>query len=145
MIEAGTFMIAAAATKGDVTVKNIIPKHVESLSAKLVEMNVKVQEGGDYVRVIGTDKIERANIKTLPYPGFPTDLHPPTSVLLCLADGTSTVTEGIWDSRFQYVDELKRMGAKIKVEGRIAGEHLFPLWNVRRMSDVPYFRYHTRF
>jgi len=72
MIEAGTFMIAAAATKGDVTVKNIIPKHVESLSAKLVEMNVKVQEGGDYVRVIGTDKIERANIKTLPYPGFPT-------------------------------------------------------------------------
>ncbi|ADU75967.1 UDP-N-acetylglucosamine 1-carboxyvinyltransferase [Acetivibrio thermocellus AD2] len=120
MIEAGTFMIAAATTKGDVTVKNIIPKHVESLSAKLVEMNVKVQEGGDYVRVIGTDKIERANIKTLPYPGFPTDLHPPTSVLLCLADGTSTVTEGIWDSRFQYVDELKRMGAKIKVEGRIA-------------------------
>jgi len=120
MIEAGTFMVAAAATKGDVTVRNIIPRHIESLSAKLVEMNVKIQEGGDYVRVVGADKIERANIKTLPYPGFPTDLHPPTSVLLCLADGTSTVTEGIWDSRFQYVDELKRMGAKIKVEGRIA-------------------------
>jgi UDP-N-acetylglucosamine 1-carboxyvinyltransferase len=120
MIEAGTFMVAAAATRGDVTVRNIIPRHIESLSAKLVEMNVKIQEGGDYVRVIGADEIEKANIKTLPYPGFPTDLHPPTSVLLCLANGTSTVTEGIWDSRFQYVDELKRMGAKIKVEGRMA-------------------------
>lgn len=119
-IEAGTFMIAAAATKGDVVVRNIIPKHMESLSAKLVEMNVKVEEGGDWIRVSGTENIQKANIKTLPYPGFPTDLHPPTSVLLCLADGTSTITEGIWDSRFQYVDELKRMGALVKVEGRIA-------------------------
>ena len=119
-IEAGTFMIAAAATKGDVLVKNIIPKHMESLTAKLVEMNVKVIEGDDYIRVVGKDKIYRANIKTLPYPGFPTDLHPPATVLLCLAEGTSIITEGVWDSRFQYVDELKRMGAQIKVEGRLA-------------------------
>lgn len=119
-IEAGTFMIAAAATKGDVTIRNIIPKHMESLSAKLIEMGAKVEEGGDWIRVLGAEKILRANIKTLPYPGFPTDLHPPASVLLCLADGTSTITEGIWDSRFQYVDELKRMGAQVKVEGRMA-------------------------
>jgi UDP-N-acetylglucosamine 1-carboxyvinyltransferase len=119
-IEAGTFMIAAAATRGDVTIKNVIPKHMESLSAKLVEMNIKVIEGEDWIRVIGNDSIHKANLKTLPYPGFPTDLHPPTAVLLCLAEGTSTITEGIWDLRFQYVDELKRMGAQIKVEGRTA-------------------------
>lgn len=119
-IEAGTFMIAAAATKGDVIIRNIIPKHMESLSAKLVEMGAKVEEGGDWIRVLGAEKILKANIKTLPYPGFPTDLHPPASVLLCIADGTSTITEGIWDSRFQYVDELKRMGAQVKVEGRMA-------------------------
>lgn len=120
MIEAGTFMVAGAATRGDVVVKNIIPKHVESLTAKLIEMNVKVIEGEDWIRVQGTDTISKANIKTLPYPGFPTDLHPLATILLCLADGISTVTEGVWDSRFQYVDELKRMGAKIKVEGRMA-------------------------
>lgn len=119
-IEAGTFMIAAAATRGDVIVRNIIPKHMESLSAKLIEMNVKIEEDEDWIRVIGNNPIQKANIKTLPYPGFPTDLHPPTTVLLCLAEGTSTITEGIWDLRFQYVDELKRMGAKIKVEGRMA-------------------------
>ena len=119
-VEAGTFMIAAAATRGDVVIKNIIPKHMESLTAKLIEMNVEVIEGEDSIRVRGNKVITKANIKTLPYPGFPTDLHPPTSVLLCLADGTSTITEGIWDLRFQYVDELKRMGAKIKVEGRMA-------------------------
>ena len=119
-VEAGTFMIAAAATKGDVLIKNIIPKHMESLTAKLIEMNVQVIENEDSIRVIGNEKILKANIKTLPYPGFPTDLHPPTTVLLCLAEGTSTITEGIWDLRFQYVDELKRMGAKIKVEGRMA-------------------------
>ena len=119
-IEAGTFMIAAAATGGDVTVKNLIPKHMESLTAKLMEINVKIVEGEDWIRVIGTDKITKVNIKTLPYPGFPTDLHPPIAVLLCLAEGTSTITEGVWDLRFQYIDELKRMGANIKVEGRIA-------------------------
>ncbi len=120
IIEAGTFMVAAAATKGDVVVKNIIPKHIESLTAKLIEMNITVKEGEDWIKVQGHDKISKANIKTLPYPGFPTDLHPLTTVLLCLAEGTSTITEGVWDLRFQYVDELKRMGAQIKVEGRIA-------------------------
>jgi len=119
-IEAGTFMIAAAATKGDVIVRNVIPKHMESLSAKLIEMGAEVEQGGDWIRVKGPENILKANIKTLPYPGFPTDLHPPVSVMLCLANGTSTITEGIWDSRFQYVDELKRMGAQIKVEGRMA-------------------------
>ncbi|NLG87663.1 MAG: UDP-N-acetylglucosamine 1-carboxyvinyltransferase [Clostridiaceae bacterium] len=119
-IEAGTFMIAAVATRGDVLVKNIIPKHMESLTAKLQEMNVKVEEFDDSIRVISRDKIQKVNIKTLPYPGFPTDLQPPSTVLLCRADGTSTITEGVWDNRFQYVDELKRMGAKIKVEGRMA-------------------------
>ncbi|NLM09386.1 MAG: UDP-N-acetylglucosamine 1-carboxyvinyltransferase [Clostridiaceae bacterium] len=119
-IEAGTFMIAAAATKGDVLVKNIIPKHMESLTAKLQEMNVKVDVYDDSIRVYCKDKIQKVNIKTLPYPGFPTDLQPPVTSLLCRAEGTSTITEGVWDNRFQYVDELKRMGAKIKVEGRMA-------------------------
>jgi UDP-N-acetylglucosamine 1-carboxyvinyltransferase len=119
-IEAGTFMIAAAATRGDITVRNVIPKHMESLTAKLMEMNIKVEEDEDWIRVIGCDEICRVNIKTLPYPGFPTDLHPPVAVLLCLAQGTSTITEGVWDLRFQYIDEMKRMGAQIKVEGRLA-------------------------
>lgn len=120
MIEAGTFMIAAAATKGDVTVKNIIPKHMESLTAKLIEMGVTVKEDEDFIRIIGGNKVKNVNIMTLPYPGFPTDLQPQITVLLNMAEGVSTITEGVWDSRFQYVDELKRMGAKIKVEGRIA-------------------------
>ncbi len=120
MVEAGTFMIAAAATGGDVTVRNIIPKHMESLSAKLIEMNIKIIEGEDWIRVIGGSKLQKANIKTLPYPGFATDLHPPVTVLLCLAEGSSTVTEGIWPQRFQYADELKRMGAQIRVEGSLA-------------------------
>ena len=119
-IEAGTFMIAAAATRGDVLVKNVIPKHMESLTAKLLEMNINVEENEDSIRVRGVERISKANIKTLPYPGFPTDLHPQTTVLLCLADGTSTITESVFDSRFGYVDELKRMGALIKVEGRMA-------------------------
>ena len=119
-IEAGTFMIAAAATRGDVLVKNIIPKHMESLTAKLQEMNARIEEFDDSIRVYCKDKIQKVNIKTLPYPGFPTDLQPPITVLLCRAEGTSTITEGVWDNRFQYVDELKRMGAKIKVEGRMA-------------------------
>lgn len=118
-IEAGTFMIAAAASKGDITVKNIIPKHMESLTAKLLEMGIDVKEGEDWIRVTGKNEICKANLKTLPYPGFPTDLHPQTAVLLCLAQGTSTVTEGVWDSRFQYAEELKRMGANIRVDGRI--------------------------
>ncbi|NLW03381.1 MAG: UDP-N-acetylglucosamine 1-carboxyvinyltransferase [Clostridiaceae bacterium] len=120
MIEAGTYMIAAAATRGDVLVKNVIPKHMESLSAKLVEMNVKIQEYDDSIRVWVKDRLSRANIKTLPYPGFPTDLQPPAAVLLLQAEGISTITESIFDNRFQYIDELKRMGAKARVEGRMA-------------------------
>lgn len=121
MIEAGTFMIASAATDGDVTVKNIIPKHMESLSAKLQEMNINIEEGDDWIRVTGGNgTIRKANIKTLPYPGFATDLHPPITVLLCLADGNSTITEGIWPQRFQYVDELRRMGARIRANGGMA-------------------------
>ena len=117
MIEAGTFMIAGAATDGDVTVRNVIPKHLESLSAKLQEMNINVIKGEDWIRVIGGNEIQKANIKTLPYPGFATDLHPPVTVLLCLANGSSTITESIWPLRFQYVNELVRMGAKIRVDG----------------------------
>lgn len=131
-IEAGTFMIAAAATKGDVTVRNVIPKHMDSLSAKLSEMNVEIIEGEDWIRINGSNDIYKANIKTLPYPGFPTDLHPPTAVLLCMAQGTSTITEGVWDLRFQYIDELKRMGAEIKVEGRIA-----VIEGVSKLSGAP--------
>lgn len=119
-IEAGTYMIAAAATRGDVLVKNVIPKHMESLSAKLVEMNVKVEEYDDSIRVWVKDRLARVNIKTLPYPGFPTDLQPPAAVLLLRADGISTITESIFDNRFQYIEELKRMGAKVRVEGRMA-------------------------
>jgi len=131
-IEAGTFMVAAAATRGDVTVKNVIPKHMDSLTAKLLEMNVNVVEGEDWIRVIGSDRINKASIKTLPYPGFPTDLHPPIAVLLSIAEGTSTITEGIWDSRFQYVNELKRMGAQIKVDGRIA-----VIEGVKKLTGAP--------
>jgi len=120
MIEAGTFLIAAAATGGDVTVKNIIPKHLESLTAKLIEMNVNVVEGDDWIRVCGGNKLQKVNIKTLPYPGFATDLHPQATVLLCLADGCSTISEGIWPQRFQYVNELKKMGAKIRVDSNVA-------------------------
>lgn len=119
-IEAGTYMIAAAATKGDVLVKNVIPKHMESLSAKLIEMNVKVEEYDDSIRVCGKDRLNRVNIKTLPYPGFPTDLQPIMAVLLLRADGISTITESIFDNRFQYIEELRRMGAKVRVEGRMA-------------------------
>ena len=121
MIEAGTFMIASAATGGDVTVRNVIPKHLESLSAKLQEMNINVEEGDDWIRVTGGNgTIRKVNIKTLPYPGFATDLHPPVTVLLCLAEGNSTITESIWPQRFQYVDELRRMGAKIRANGGMA-------------------------
>jgi len=119
-IEAGTFMIAAAATRGDVLVKNIIPKHMESLTAKLIEMNVKVEEFDDSIRIYAKDKLSKVNIKTLPYPGFPTDLQPPAAVLLLQAEGISTITEGIFENRFQYIEELKRMGANIRVEGRMA-------------------------
>lgn len=120
-IEAGTFMILGAAKGNSINVKNIIPKHMESLSAKLLEIGALVEENGDSIRVTGSDNILKANIKTLPYPGFPTDLHPQFAALLCLAEGTSAITESIWDSRrFHYVEELKKMGASIRVEGRMA-------------------------
>lgn len=119
-IEAGTFMIAGAITKGDVVVSNIIPKHMEPITAKLNEMGVVVQEMDDSIRVIATGRPKNANIKTLPYPGFPTDLQQPMGVLLAVAQGTSIITESIWEGRFKYIDELKRMGAKAKIEGRTA-------------------------
>ncbi len=128
-IEAGTFMIAAAATHGDVTITNIIPKHMESLSAKLEEMGVIVEEYDDAIRIHMDDRnLKSANVKTQPYPGFPTDLQPQILTLLTVAKGTSLVTENVWDNRFKYVDELNRMGAKVSVDGRVAAvegcEHL---------------------
>lgn len=119
-IEAGTFMIAAAATGGDVTLENIIPKHMESITAKLIEMGVEIDEDLDRLRVRGSIKPKGINLKTLPYPGFPTDLQQPMTTVLSVADGRSIITESIYEGRFKHVDELKRMGANIKVEGRMA-------------------------
>ncbi len=120
-IEAGTFMIAAAATGGDVVISNIIPEHMESLSAKLEEMGVGIEEFDEAIRVYMDGRsLKRANVKTQPYPGFPTDLQPQVLTLLSVAEGTSVVTENVWDNRFKYVDELNRMGANVKVDGRIA-------------------------
>ena len=119
-IEAGTFMCAAAATRGDVMVKNVIPKHLEAISAKLAEIGCEIIEFDDAVRVVGKPKQRPTNIKTLPYPGFPTDMQPQMAVTLALADGTSMVTESIFENRFKYVDELARMGGNIKVEGNVA-------------------------
>lgn len=119
-IEAGTYMIAAAATKGDVVLNNVIPKHLEAITAKLKEMGVEVVENGESIRVAANQPLKNINVKTLVYPGFPTDLQQPMSSLLTIASGTSVVTETIFEGRFKHVDELKRMGASIKVEGRAA-------------------------
>lgn len=119
-IEAGTFMFAAAATKGDVTIKNVIPKHLESLTAKLLEIGCQIEESDDAVRVVATKRLGRTNVKTLPYPGFPTDMQPQITVLLGLSRGISIVTESIFENRFKYVDELTKMGASITVEGNTA-------------------------
>ena len=119
-IEAGTFMFAAAITKGDVTVKNVIPKHLESISAKLLEIGCEVEESDDAVRVVSSKALTHTHVKTLPYPGFPTDMQPQIVVALGLSAGTSIVTESIFENRFKYVDELTRMGANIKVEGNTA-------------------------
>lgn len=119
-IEAGTFMIATAACGGKVTVNNVIPKHLESISAKLEEMGVKIKENNESIVVEKQGKLKGVNIKTLPYPGFPTDLQQPMCTLLSVTDGRSIINESIWESRFKYVDELKKMGANIKVEGRLA-------------------------
>ncbi|MBO5097225.1 MAG: UDP-N-acetylglucosamine 1-carboxyvinyltransferase [Agathobacter sp.] len=119
-IEAGTFMFAAAATGGDVMVKNVIPKHLEATTAKLLEVGCIIEEFDDAVRVISNGRLQRTQVTTLPYPGFPTDMQPQMAVVLGIAEGTSTVTESIFENRFKYVDELTRMGADIKVEGNIA-------------------------
>ena len=119
-IEAGTFMCAAAATRGDIMVKNVIPKHLEAISAKLIEIGCEVIEFDDAVRVVGKPVQRHTDIKTLPYPGFPTDMQPQMAVTLALANGTSMVTESIFENRFKYVDELARMGSHIKVEGNVA-------------------------
>ncbi len=119
-IEAGTFMCAAAITRGDITVKNVIPKHLEAISAKLMEIGCEILEGDDEVRVVGKPRQHSTNIKTLPYPGFPTDMQPQMAVTLALAEGTSMITESIFENRFKYVDELARMGSNIKVEGNVA-------------------------
>ncbi len=119
-IEAGTFMIAAAATGGDVVIKNIIPKHLDSISAKLLEMGVEIEEYDDSLRVRASQKLKKANITTMPHPGFPTDIQPQMLTLLTCAEGTSIVTENVWDNRFKYVEELRRMGANVSVDGRIA-------------------------
>lgn len=119
-IEAGTFMIAAAATGGNVVIKNVIPKHLDSLSAKLIEMGVTVVEGDDCVQIIADKPLEKIKVNTMPYPGFPTDLQPQIVTLLTVANGTSIVTENVWDNRFQYINQLTRMGAQITVDGRVA-------------------------
>jgi len=119
-IEAGTFMFAAAATKGDVTVKNVIPKHLESITAKLQEIGCEIEESDDAVRVVAAKGLTHTQVKTLPYPGFPTDMQPQIAVTLGLASGASMVTESIFENRFKYVDELTKMGADVKVEGRTA-------------------------
>ncbi len=120
-IEAGTFMVAAAASRGDILIKNVIPKHLEPITSKLRIIGATVEEYDDSVRVTGIDgDYNTTNIKTMPHPGFPTDLQPVMGVLLCFAKGTSIITEGIWDNRFKYCDELNKMGANIQVEGRVA-------------------------
>ena len=119
-IEAGTFMIAAAATGGDVYIRNVIPKHLESISAKLIEMGVTVEENDDSIRVTVDKPLKGVNIKTTPYPGFPTDIQQPMSTLLSIVPGRSLITESIWENRHKHIDELKKMGANIKVEGRVA-------------------------
>ena len=120
-IEAGTYMVAAAATGGDVVVKNVTPKHLESISAKLVEMGVTKEEGDDTVRVLCERPLRKCNVKTMPHPGFPTDMQPQITTLLSVAKGTSMVNESVWENnRFKYVDELRRMGAQITVDGKVA-------------------------
>ncbi|MCI8649357.1 MAG: UDP-N-acetylglucosamine 1-carboxyvinyltransferase [Anaerotruncus sp.] len=119
-IEAGTYMVAAAATGGDVLVKNVIPKHLESVTEKLEKAGATVIEYDDSIRVSRTGPLNKVNIKTMPHPGFPTDMQPQMTALLSLAQGTSIVTEGVWDNRFRYVDELRRLGAHIQVDGKVA-------------------------
>ena len=119
-IEAGTYMAAAAATGGEVLIKNVIPKHLDCITSKLQEMGVTIRDLGEAVLVKCDKPLRRANIKTMPYPGFPTDMQPQLGVALCLAEGTSIITESIWDNRYRYLDELKKMGAQVQVDGKTA-------------------------
>ncbi len=119
-IEAGTYMVAAAATGGDVLIRNVIPKHLESISAKLEEMGVTIEEFDEEVRVTANGRPRHCNVKTLPHPGFPTDMQPQITTMLSVASGTSIITEGVWDNRFRYVEQLALMGADIKVDGKVA-------------------------
>ena len=119
-IEAGTYMAAVAGTGGDIIINNVIPRHLECISGKLCEMGVEIEEGDDYVRVRRERPLHRTTVRTRPYPGFPTDMQPQISTVLCLAQGTSIVKEGVWDSRYKYVNELRKMGAEIDVDGKTA-------------------------
>ena len=119
-IEAGTYLAAVAAAGGDVVIKNVIPRHLFCITAKLEEIGVEIIPNGDSVRIRRTGRLKRASVKTMPYPGFPTDMQPQMAAVLCTADGTSVITEGVWDNRYKYVDELKKMGAEIQVDGKIA-------------------------
>ena len=119
-IEAGTYMAAVAAAGGDVLIKNVIPKHLDCITAKLVEMGVDVEELDDAVRLRRQSRLSRVNVKTMPYPGFPTDMQPQIAAVLCVAQGTSVLTEGVWDNRYRYADEFRRMGARIQVDGKVA-------------------------
>ncbi len=131
-IEAGTYMAAVAAAGGSVMIRNVIPKHLECITAKLVEMGVEVEEYDDSVLVTRMGDLNRVNVKTMPYPGFPTDMQPQIAAVLCTAKGTSVLTEGVWDSRYRYVDEFRRMGASIQVDGKMA-----VIEGVDRMTGAP--------
>ena len=131
-IEAGTYMVACAAAGGEVKIKNVIPRHLESISAKLREMGVVIIEGEDSVVVKSSGKLRRVNVKTMPYPGFPTDMQPQVATALCLANGTSVITEGIYDNCFKYTNELRKMGAQIQVDGRTA-----VIEGVERLTGAP--------
>ena len=131
-IEAGTYMMAVAAAGGEVRVNNVIPKHLECISAKLVEMGVEVEECEDSVVIRREGPLHATNVKTLPYPGFPTDMQPQISTALCLADGSSVVTEGVWDNRYKYVNELRKMGAQIDVSGKTA-----MIYGVAELTGAP--------
>lgn len=131
-IEAGTYLAAVAATGGEVLVRNVIPKHLDCITAKLIEMGVTIEDREDSILISRTGPLQKTNIKTMPYPGFPTDMHPQIAVGLCIASGISVITEGIWDNRYRYVDELRRMGAKIQVDGKIG-----VIEGVSRLTGAP--------
>ncbi|MFA5675162.1 MAG: UDP-N-acetylglucosamine 1-carboxyvinyltransferase [Christensenellales bacterium] len=131
-IETGTLMIAAAATRGDLTIKNVIPTHMEALSAKLMEMGIDVEEGDDTLRVMCSKRPKHVSIKTLPYPGFPTDLQQPATVLLSTAEGVSVIVENIFESRFKHINEIRRMGANVQIDGRVC-----VVEGVRRLTGAP--------